>query len=109
MNYTKEQLNQINVHSLRILARDLGVKAPTSLIKQDLIDEILDIQNGNKQPYIPTDKGRPIKATLKRQTFEIDEMISIKQKIKLDCENKIKKAIIKSILKEIEKKLNEIL
>ena len=41
MKYEKEQLQQTNIYCLRNIAREVGVKSPTSLKKQQLIDEIM--------------------------------------------------------------------
>ena len=106
MEMEKEQLNQINVHSLRSIARELGVKAPTSLSKPALIDEILKIKSGEKQPYTPTKRGRRVKKSVAsnngNETTSLNiDLISIKANMK--------KEFINSILKEVENKLNELL
>ncbi len=103
MKYTKERLDEINIHSLRNLARELGVKSPTNLTKSQLIFEILSITSGNKLPHIPSKRGRPVKNG-------IDEKGNISQTLSLQTlKEQIKQQIISSILKELEKKLNEIL
>lgn len=98
MGYTKEKLNEINLYSLRVLAREMGVKAPTSLNKSNLINEILKIESGKKEPKKPNKKGRPIKNGISGESA----------KILLD-KNAIKKKLIDAILKELEKKLYELL
>ncbi|MBQ4270034.1 MAG: Rho termination factor N-terminal domain-containing protein [Clostridia bacterium] len=50
MKHEKEQLYKMNIYTLRSIARELGVKAPTCLKKQELIEEILQIESGAKQP-----------------------------------------------------------
>lgn len=101
MEYTVEELNEVNLYSLRNLAREVGVKAPASLKKSQLIKEIIDIKSGKKQPCTPTKKGRPVKASI--------ENINISPNKKdIKTEKQVKKAHIKSILKEMEKTLNEI-
>ena len=58
----KEQLNELSIFSLRELARRTGVNSPTSKKKDELINEIISIRNGEKKPYIPkTKQGRPPK------------------------------------------------
>ena len=88
MKYEKEELSNIDVHSLRNLAREIGVRAPTSLKKAELIDEIIQIKKGVKQPYTLKKAGRPLKYRIERGS---------------------KKELINYILKEIEKNLNNIL
>ena len=107
MDFTLKNLNRVSVHGLRNIARELGVKAPSTLNKSTLIKEIIDIKSGNKQPYSLSKKGRPPKASYCIQNFErkIENVPVNQNKLK----NKEKRRIIKSILQEIEKKLNEIL
>ena len=62
----EKALSGLSIHALRVLGRDLGVKQPTSLKKEDLICEIMLIHNGVKAPYVPTNKkGRPPKSNEK--------------------------------------------
>ncbi len=107
MEYTAEQLNQIDVHSLRNLAREIGVRAPSALNKKALINEIIAIKSGKKAPQAISKKGRPIKNHIKRKIFENLKTPAPAQTLKM--KKREKKAFINSILKEIEKKLNEIL
>lgn len=58
MNYTREDLNRRTIHSLRIIGREVGVKSPTVLSKGTLIDEIIAISSGEKEPSF-TKLGRP--------------------------------------------------
>ena len=107
MKHEKSQLHEISIFSLRNIARELGVYAPTKLKKNELIDEILTIENGEKQPCTPSKRGRPLKSRIEAVNTENDKtffgVISIR------VENNIKKEVIDCILKEVEKKLNEIL
>ena len=98
MKYSREQLVEINLYSLRNLAREIGVKAPTSFKKQELIDEILLIDSGKKQAY-KSNKGRPAKDGMDH--YLSSDTIKIKKEYK--------KQFINCILKEIERKLNKIL
>lgn len=97
MQYTKEELNQLNIYSLRNFARETGVKSPTTLTKENLINSILEIQNGQKLPQARSKRGRPLKSNLV-------ENVSLQKN-----KEATKKQLISSILKEIEQKLNEIL
>lgn len=101
MNYQRENLIQLNIHTLRSIAREFGVKSPTTLNKDSLINEILLISQGKKQPHTPTKKGRPPKTNkLDAQNFSA---------LSPHGKEQLKKEFIASILKEVEKKLNELL
>lgn len=57
MNYRKSDLEKLNIFALRELAYEFNVKAPTTLNKKQLIDEILNITTTpNKKP---SKRGRP--------------------------------------------------
>ncbi len=59
---TREELNELSIFALREFARRAGVYAPTSKKKNELINEIIEISEGKKQPYIAkTKQGRPPK------------------------------------------------
>lgn len=78
---TREELNELSIFALREFARRTGVYAPTSKKKDELINDIIDISEGRKQPYIAkTKQGRPPKnygypfaegfANIPQQTFQ---------------------------------------
>ncbi len=102
MIYDLEQLYTINIHDLRNLAREIGVKAPTSLKKKALIHEIIQIKSGEKQPCVVTKRGRPPKGNGKA------EKKAIKSKA-INVEKNTKKELIDRILREIERKLYKLL
>lgn len=56
--YTKEQLINTNLHDLRRIGKAIGVKAPSTLKKKQLISQILGIQKGTIAPIFST-FGRP--------------------------------------------------
>jgi transcription termination factor Rho len=60
--FSKAQLCQIGIYELRTLARDCGVRSPTSKKKDALIAEIIAIQSGELDPveYRKTRRGRPV-------------------------------------------------
>lgn len=59
---TREELNELSIFALREFARRTGVYAPTSRKKEELINEIIEISEGRKQPHISkTKQGRPPK------------------------------------------------
>ncbi len=58
----ESQLNELNIFSLRQLARQTGVVSPTSKKKSELIKEIVEITEGDKLPdKTKTKQGRPPK------------------------------------------------
>ena len=111
MQYDVFQLYEMDIHALRNIAREVGVKAPTTLKKKELIDEILQMESGNQQPCIPTKKGRPPKSNGANQKFEIEKIVdekSINETV-MELKSNTKKEFIACILKEIEKKLMALL
>ena len=106
MEYKKEFLAQINLHSLRVMARDIGVKSPTALTKSVLIDEIIKIQSGVKKPYVPNKRGRPAGKSI----AEIQVISTQNERAKmLKIKEQVKKEFIAEILKDIENKLEKLL
>jgi len=58
---TREYLDGMSIHEIRTLAREVGVPAPTSLKKQEMIDCIIDIRDGKAAPQTARKAGRPPK------------------------------------------------
>lgn len=58
MEYTKAELEKIQIHVLRDIGRQLGVKSPSSLKKSQLIEQIMAVDSGRVEPNF-TKKGRP--------------------------------------------------
>jgi hypothetical protein len=100
------QLYEMNIHSLRNIAREVGVKSPTTLTKKALIDEILQMERGIKQPCMSTKKGRPPKNDNANKRLENEKIVDENA---MDLKNNMKKEFIACILKEIEKKLINLL
>lgn len=46
-----EEIRNYGIKKLRIIAKKIGVKAPTTLSKENLLDEIKDILTNEKEPY----------------------------------------------------------
>lgn len=58
----ENKLNELNIFALRDLARRAGVSSPTSKKKEELINGIVAIMSGEKQPDVNrTKQGRPPK------------------------------------------------
>ena len=79
--------SKINFHELRLYARQIGVKKPTTYNKKELIEKIKQIEKGQVAPVVEK-RGRPIKQSLfakqkefssnKREImFEIRQVIGI--------------------------------
>lgn len=71
INFDYNKLNNLRIHELRDLARKVGVKSPTSLKKDVIIEQILLILSGENKPYVNlTKQGRPAKTL-----DQIDELV----------------------------------
>ena len=71
MDFDFNKLNNLRIHELRDLARNVGVKSPTSLKKEQLIEQVLLILSGEQEPHVNTTKqGRPAKSQ-----HHIDELV----------------------------------
>ena len=65
-----EFLSKLGVYELRELARQVGVKSPTTKVRAELCDLILKIQNGEIEPNQKNlTKGRPPKSVSKVFSF----------------------------------------
>ena len=80
--YTKKELEQYGFYFIRQIAREIGVKNASTFKKKELIDAILDVQNGFVKPYFPTKgKGRPAMKIFqdplkdKQSSKEIEEIV----------------------------------
>ena len=63
--FDKEVLQQSSIFELRNIAREIGVYSPTIYKKEDLIEKIFQIVNGEVKPYVPKSKqGRPPKSLM---------------------------------------------
>ncbi len=61
IKFTKEQLDEMNLYVLREIGREIGVKTPTSLKKDKLVNDIIAIQENKLVPVAPTKIGAPPK------------------------------------------------
>lgn len=59
--FTKELLEEQHLTILREIGRQIGVKAPASMGKMQLVKEIIDIQSNKKKPINPNKRGAPKK------------------------------------------------
>lgn len=70
--FTKEILDSQHLSILREIGRRIGVKAPASMKKDKLIDQILAIQKGDVQPVPVSKRGAPPKINIDVSNFLID-------------------------------------
>lgn len=60
--FSSRELQKMDIHQLRLLARQVGVNSPTSKNKSDLIDAIVSIITGKSVPELKNiNRGRPAK------------------------------------------------
>lgn len=65
------ELDKLRIHELRDLARKMGVQSPTTLKKEQIIDNIMEILSGKKEPYVNISKqGRPARNQDKSISFQ---------------------------------------
>lgn len=68
----REQINSLGIYELRGLARALGIKSPTTKLRNQLIDEILTaLETGEVVEPRLTRKGRPFK-----QLVHLEDIVS---------------------------------
>ncbi len=79
--FTREELEKEGVAVLRELGRQIGVKAPASKRKAQIIDEILLIQAGKLEPVRnESAKGAPIKSNISLDKFIIRDDVPFDDK-----------------------------
>ena len=72
----RNKLLRLGIFELRNMARDLGVRSPTTLTKEVMIEKMLHIIRGEVDPYTPQSKrGRPPKNAYKE--YDADESSSV--------------------------------
>ena len=63
MNFTNELLETMTIYKLRDFAREMGVKAPTTKRRSQIIEELNLIKEGKLEPCFPHKKvGRPVRS-----------------------------------------------
>lgn len=96
MKYDRNELKNKNVHSLRIIARKIGVKSPTTLKKEQLIEQIGLISDGKISPYF-SNRGRPSLSEISEQKSKEKQSLKEKQKQ------------LNALFSEMKKRVNEII
>ena len=63
-NLEKSKLGKLGIYDLRRLAREKGVKSPTTKKRDELIEEIKKLETGEQEPYFKKGGGRPPKPAI---------------------------------------------
>ena len=108
--YLKLNLEELSLFRLRKIGREVGVKAPTALNKKDLIQEIVYVLNGEKDPTI-TNRGRPCnqdREFTKPKVFSRDknidrEMLLFKHQIKIEIDQFVER--INNLIEQFEENI----
>ncbi len=73
--FKREELEHEATAVIRELGRRIGVKAPASMRKQDIISDIIAIQAGEKEPVMNySSKGAPIKSQIDLSRFRLPDV-----------------------------------
>lgn len=71
--FNREELEKLSFVYLREIGRAVGVKSPSSSNKDYIIDMIMQIQAGEKEPSPKSKKGAPVKFKVDLSEYYIDE------------------------------------
>ncbi len=101
-NLSYEYLESLCLTDLRELARKIGVKNPTSKIKQVLIADIVDVNEGKIAPYRNFNgRGRPVIPRYKNTSKDASPEKVEKKKETNDLNEKIKNFVNKIVIELI--------
>lgn len=84
MDCERETLKRAHLYDLRRMGREVGVKAPAALKKNELINQILAVKRGEIPPHF-TNKGRMPKPT--------DSVVSSYKKFKDEKRDRLEKRL----------------
>ena len=85
--FDKNTLLQTSIYELRDIARTIGVYLPTTYKKEELIDKIFKIVNGEEMPHIPKSRqGRPPKNLSGKTKMLETFLLSNREERKYDLE-----------------------
>ena len=91
------------IYELRIIGRELGVKAPTTLKKKALIKAILNRLENKTEPLF-SNRGRPPISNVKTEQTNLKEQL---EKIKIYAKKQVK-IILDKANQDIEKVLDNL-
>ncbi len=75
----EEELDKLHLSVLREIGRQIGVKAPAGMVKDQLIKEIIAIQEGRLRPIPPSKRGAPPKIKIDVSEFVAKEGDEVKK------------------------------
>ena len=70
--FKKDELDVMHLQVLRELGRQIGVKSPTAINKEDLVEKIMGIQNGTIEPLSASKRGAPPKIEIDLSSYYED-------------------------------------
>ena len=70
---SREEWEKVSLSVLRAIGRAIGVKSPTTMPKEPLIDNIMGIEEGRRKPEVATNKGAPTKSGIDISAFIIED------------------------------------
>ena len=76
---TNIELSKKPLHELRVLGRKIGVKSVSTLKKQDLVENIIDITNGIKQPSFNNRGRKPCISTSDKVSITEEKLFLIEK------------------------------
>ena len=76
---TNIELSKKSLHELRVLGRKVGVKSVSTLKKQALIENIIDITNGIKQPSFNNRGRKPCISTSDKVSINQEKLFLIEK------------------------------
>ncbi len=88
--------SRVNLHILRMRAREIGVKSLYSYKKADLIEKIKEIERGEVKPYFPK-VGRPLSEKIPYKFEEIKK-----------AKNSHEKRVLLSYIKRVREFLDDL-
>ena len=92
-----EQISQLGIHELRTLAREFGVKSPTTKKRNELILAIKAINKKEVEPEFNNKFGRPVKKHSNQSDLVVQMLVSGDDEL----ESKIRESRPKSDFREI--------
>ena len=73
IRFNKKILEVEHLTTVREIGRQIGVKSPSSMKKDKVINLILDIQNGKVEPVPPNKRGAPPKIFVDVSKYYVNE------------------------------------
>ena len=71
--FKRSELLGMHLSILREIGRCIGVKAPAAMKKEELAEDIINIQQGKLEPVTQNNKGAPPKMRIDLSQYMVDE------------------------------------